>query len=90
MKIKDERIQDRINELEILETLAGFEGAIIGFTYTSNGNQLIYSESKMIDIIMADKDYEIEDECEALDYISYGIERFELYQAFIIMRDFEY
>lgn len=89
-KIKKERIQDKIKELDILETIEGFEDAIIGYTYTTNGNQLIYSESKMIDIILNDKDMEITNECEAIHYISYGIKKFELYKAFIIMRDFEY
>ena len=72
-----------------MDSLIGFEDAIIGNKIIDGKKVLLYSENKMIDIVMNDKDLECDNYSEALDYISYGIERFEDYYNFVIVRDNE-
>ena len=83
-----EDLEEQIEELDIKERLVGFDKAIIGFTCNKGENVLVYSESKMVEVALNDEDLECEDESDAMDYVSYGICRFEAYYRFIIVRDF--
>lgn len=51
-----------------MDSLIGFEDAIIGNKVVNGKKVLLYSENKMIDIVMNDKDLECDNYSEALDY----------------------